>query len=303
MDSLLHFDAILLFAMVGVMLFAGLVHGTLGLGFPMVATPMLATMMDVRAAILVTLIPTMAVNIVSIAKAKDSLDSARQFLPLVVFALCGSIIGASILATTDPAPFRIILAGLILMYLSSTFIARIPKQWLTARPILPMAAFGICAGIAAGTTNVMVAVLIIYLLSLETPRNVMIPVLNSCFLVGKTSQIVVLAIAGFVSLRLVIETTPLAIAAVAALLIGQRLQPRIQISTYQSILRKLLLVLAIILIFQFFSESGSDLAEDAVGSNSFDRIPNGFAFSGRMNSALQLSAYTAAPLRDSSTTP
>jgi uncharacterized membrane protein YfcA len=289
--------------MVGVMLFAGLVHGTLGLGFPMVATPMLATMMDVRAAILVTLIPTMAVNIVSIAKAKDSLDTARQFLPLVVFALFGSIIGASILATTDPAPFRIILAGLILMYLSSTFIARIPKQWLTARPILPMAAFGISAGIAAGTTNVMVAVLIIYLLSLETPRNVMIPVLNSCFLVGKASQIVVLAIAGFVSLRLVVETTPLAIAAVAALLIGQRLQPRIQVSTYQSILRKLLLVLAIILMIQFFSESGSDLAEDAVGSNSFDRIPNGFEFSGRMNSALRLTAYTAAPLRDSTTTP
>ncbi len=242
--------------MVGVMLFAGLVHGTLGLGFPMVATPILATMMDVRAAILVTLIPTMAVNIVSIVKAKDSLHSARQFGPLVVFALLGSIIGASILATTDPAPFRIILAGLILIYLSSTFIARIPEQWLTARPILPMAAFGICAGIAAGTTNVMVAVLIIYLLSLETPRKVMIPVLNSCFLVGKASQIVVLAIAGFVSLRLVIETTPLAIAAVVALLIGQRLQPLIQVSTYQSILRKLLLVLAIILMIQYFSDSG-----------------------------------------------
>jgi len=257
MDSLLHFEGIILLAIIGVMLFAGLVHGTLGLGFPMVATPILATMMDVRAAILVTLIPTMAVNIVSIVKAKDSLHSARQFAPLVVFALLGSIIGASILATTDPAPFRIILAGLILIYLSTTFIARIPKQWLTARPILPMAAFGICAGIAAGTTNVMVAVLIIYLLSLETPRKVMIPVLNSCFLVGKASQIVVLAIAGFVSLRLVIETTPLAIAAVIALLIGQRLQPRIQVSTYQSMLRKLLLVLAIILMIQYFSDSGT----------------------------------------------
>ena len=255
MDSLLNFDAIILLAMVGVMLFAGLVHGTLGLGFPMVATPILATMMDVRAAILVTLIPTMAVNVVSIVKAKDSLDSARHFLPLVGFALLGSVIGATILATTDPAPFRIILAGLILMYLSSTFIAHIPKQWLIAKPILPMAAFGLFAGIAAGTTNVMVAVLIIYLLSLETPRSVMIPVLNSCFLVGKASQIVVLAIAGFVSVRLVIETTPLALAAVVALFIGQHLQPRIDVSTYQSILRKLLLVLSIILIVQFFSES------------------------------------------------
>jgi len=65
MMSLLQFDGYVLFAVVGVMLFAGLVHGTLGLGFPMVATPILATMMDVRSAILVTLLPTMAVNIAS----------------------------------------------------------------------------------------------------------------------------------------------------------------------------------------------------------------------------------------------
>ena len=41
-----------------------------------------------------------------------------------------------------------------------------------------------------------------------------------------------------------------------ALLLGQRLQPRIQVSTYQAILRKLLLLLAIILIYQFISETG-----------------------------------------------
>ena len=60
------------------MLFAGLVHGTLGLGFPMVATPMLATMMDVRSAILVTLLPTMAVNIASIANSRASLAGTRR---------------------------------------------------------------------------------------------------------------------------------------------------------------------------------------------------------------------------------
>jgi putative Ca2+/H+ antiporter (TMEM165/GDT1 family) len=66
----------------------------------------------------------------------------------------------------------------------------------------------------------------------------------------------VLSIAGLVSIRLLLETAPLAVAAVIALLLGQRLQPRIQVSTYQAILRKLLLVLAIILVYQFFNENG-----------------------------------------------
>lgn len=254
MISLLQFDAPVLFAIFAIMLLSGLVHGTLGLGFPMVATPMLATMMDVRSAILITLLPTMAVNFVSIANSKARQKTARKFAALILFALLGSIIGASILATSDPAPFRILLAGLILLYLWNGL--RIPRQWLESNALLAMALFGLTAGIAAGTTNVMVAVLIIYFLSLETPRSTLVPALNACFLVGKTTQIVVLAIAGLVSLRLVAETAPLAAAAVFALLLGQRLQPHIQVATYQALLRKLLGLLAIILIYQFLHEAG-----------------------------------------------
>jgi len=253
MISLLHFDGLIVLAIIAVMLFAGLIHGTLGLGFPMVATPMLATMMDVRSAILITLLPTMAVNIASIANNKSSLASTRPFLPLVLFALLGSIAGASVLAVTDPAPFRIVLAALILLYLWNGI--RIPQQWLMNNSLLAMAIFGLIAGVSAGTTNVMVAILIIYFMSLDTPRSTLVPALNSCFLVGKMSQIVVLAIAGLVSARLMLETAPLAVAAVIALLLGQRLQPRIQVNTYQAILRKLLLLLAIVLIYQFLSEA------------------------------------------------
>ena len=253
MISLLQFDVLIVVAIIAVMLFAGLVHGTLGLGFPMVATPMLATMMDVRSAILITLLPTMAVNIASIANNKATLASTRPFLPLIFFALLGSILGAGVLATTDPAPFRIILAGLILLYLWNGI--RIPKQWLADNSMLAMIIFGLVAGLSAGTTNVMVAILIIYFISLETPRTTMVPALNSCFLAGKISQIAVLAFAGLVSAGLLLETAPLAVAAVIALLLGQRLQPRIQVSTYQAILRKLLLLLALILIYQFLSDT------------------------------------------------
>ena len=254
MISLFQYDFLIVAAIVAVMLFAGLVHGTLGLGFPMVATPMLATMMDVRSAILITLLPTMAVNIASIANNRESLASTRPFLPLIIFSLVGAIAGAHILASTDPAPFRIILAGLILLYLWNGI--RVPEQWLANHPLLAMITFGLIAGISAGTTNVMVAILIIYFISLGTPRSTMVPALNSCFLVGKISQIVVFAFAGLVTTGLLLETAPLALAAITALLIGQRIQPRIQVSTYQAILRKLLLVLALVLIVQFLSEAG-----------------------------------------------
>ena len=258
MITLFQFDGTILFAVFAVVIFSGLVHGTLGLGFPLVATPLLATMMDVRSAILLTLLPTLAVNIASIAGSENSLATARRFLPLILFALIGSIIGSTILAGTDPAPFRIVLAVLILLYLCNSL--RIPPRWLSAYPVTAMVFFGLTSGLAAGTTNVMVAVLIIYFLSLQTPRAILVPALNSCFLVGKASQIAVLALAGLVGPVLMLETLPLALAGVAALLLGRRLQHRIEVELYQKILRGLLLVLALTLLVQFVRESGMALS-------------------------------------------
>ena len=235
-----------------IILFAGLVHGTLGLGFPMVATPILAIFLDVRSAILITLLPTVAVNLASIWNSRNSLEDLRRFSPLIAFVLPGSIIGAYVLAVTDPAPFRLALAALILLYLWTNLSGRLPRQWLLSNLMLAMALFGFSAGFAGGTTNVMVAILIVFFLSLEVPRASMVPVLNACFLVGKTSQIVVLSVAGLVTASLLLETLPLAVAGVVALLFGQSIRDKIAVDVYRRILHGLLVVLATILIVQFF---------------------------------------------------
>lgn len=234
-----------------VVLVSGWVHGALGLGFPLLATPALATIMDVRSAILVTLLPTMAVNIASIANHRGRLQEARQYGPLILFILLGSLLGTSILAIADPDPFRLLLAALILLFLWGK--VRIRATTISNHPLAVMAITGLAAGIAAGITNVMVAILIIYFLSLGAARDVMVPAMNACFLVGKAAQILVLALAGLVSLGLLLETAPLALAAVLALQLGQRAQAGLPAESYQSLLRGLLLLLALILLWQFFA--------------------------------------------------
>ncbi|MGB5767199.1 MAG: hypothetical protein WBM38_10745, partial [Arenicellales bacterium] len=49
-------------------LLAALVHGTFGIGFPMIATPLLALYTDVLTAVSITLLPTMSVNLAMIAR-------------------------------------------------------------------------------------------------------------------------------------------------------------------------------------------------------------------------------------------
>lgn len=251
MLSLLQLDWPLLMLVLAIMMFSGLVHGTLGLGFPMVATPMLAVFLDVRTAILITLLPTVAVNIVSIWHSRDELQSVRQFVPLYWFVLLGSLLGAFVLAKTDPDPFRLLLAGLILLYLWSNLSGQVKYRWLSSHRLIAMLVFGFLAGFSGGTTNVMVAILIIFFLSLDVPRQTLVPALNTCFMIGKLSQILIFAIAGLISMTLLYETAPLAVAAVIALIFGQQLREKIDVEVYKKILQALLAVLAITLIWQY----------------------------------------------------
>jgi uncharacterized membrane protein YfcA len=265
-------------AVVITVILAGLVHGALGLGFPMVATPLIAVFLDVRVAILITLLPTAAVNIASIWTAKPTAALLRRYSVLAVTSLVGAVIGAMVLAVSSAEPFKLLLALLILLflYVSNRGISQRGKNqqgassegagsdsassegawgrdWFMSNPLPAMIITGLLGGFSAGTTNVMVAILIIYFLALEVERREMVPAMNLCFLIGKVSQIAVFAAAGLVDLRLILTTTPLALIALAALWAGQKVSDKIPQDRYRRLLRYLLAVLAAVLLYQFFS--------------------------------------------------
>jgi len=231
---------------------AGLVHGALGLGFPMVATPLIAVFLDVRVAILLTLLPTAAVNVASIWTAKPSVELLRRYAPLAMLTLAGAVVGALVLTVSSAEPFKLLLALLILLFLFTSQRGNWRRDWFVAYPSMAIAVTGLAGGFAAGTTNVMVAILIIYFLAMEIDRREMVPAMNLCFLVGKMSQIVVFAMAGLVDPQLVVMTLPLAAIALFALWLGQRVSSSIPQEKYRRILRYILALLAAILLLQFF---------------------------------------------------
>jgi uncharacterized membrane protein YfcA len=234
-----------------VVIFAGLVHGTLGLGFPLVATPLIALTLDVRTAILLTLMPTAVVNVASLVHGGNAAPAIRRHWPLVGAGALGAVLGTRALTVFDPEPFRLLLAALIVTYLLASRVQRAPGGKLAAHPVAAMACFGLTAGLAAGTTNVMVPVLIIYALETGLGRDDSVRVFNLCFLAGKLSQIATFAVVGVVGAALLLATTPLALAALLALLVGTRLRTRVPAETYRKVLRWLLALLALLLAVQY----------------------------------------------------
>lgn len=237
--------------LLGVMIFAGTVHGSLGIGFPMVATPLIAVFLDVRLAILMTLVPTVAVNVATIAGGTDQMRSIKDYAPMFLGAIAGSIIGAWMLATMDPAPFRLALALLIMLYLFTGTRPSKYIEWLPHHNKAVMCGFGLASGISGGITNVMVAILIIYFLSQSMTRSKMLPIFNICFLIGKLTQLVILSFAGWVNPGLIYQSVLPAITALGGLWAGMKIGNHISRKIYRKMLHLLLVFLAIMLIGQF----------------------------------------------------
>ncbi len=237
-------------------LFAGFVHGAIGLGFPLLSTAILSTFIDLRLAILITLLPTVTVNIISIARGGNWSASLGKFWPLAIWCLIGSILGAYVIVANDPTPYKLLLALLIFVYLA---VERSNRQILGGVNRFPKSSkmgFGLVAGFSAGSTNTMVPILVIYSLEAGWAKTVMVQVFNMCFFAGKAAQLTVFSIAGTFNLKVALITLPLAAVGAAGLLLGQLVHQRINLVLFRRIIKFVLLLLGIILVQQVVSSYG-----------------------------------------------
>lgn len=230
-------------------MFAGFAHGSIGFGFPMVATPLLALFMDLQTAIILTLVPTSLVNLISIASEGRIFAAFRKHLPLALFAMLGSAIGTQVLILTNSELFKILLAAAIIGYLLIDKF-RVPLSWVKTKPTLSKPVFGISAGILGGLTNVMAPVLIIYSLEAKLEKADIVQSANTCFLLGKVIQLVLFTLSGNFSLNELTLSSMLIIVVLVALYVGFKVKRRIHRELYIKALKIFLLILALYLFLQ-----------------------------------------------------
>ena len=239
---------ILLFA--GVISFlAAFIHGSIGLGFPIVATPLLALVTDLQTAIILTLIPNLLINLVSI-KSEGSIALAfRRYLYLALLVMTGSAVGTQILIFTDSEIFKALLAITIFIYLFAERI-KLNLSWIRKHQRFSELTVGISAGTLGGLTNVMAPVLIIYSRESKYSKSDTIQLLNFCFLSGKIIQLILFSVNGKFNLHELSTSSAMLIVASFALDIGITVKKKIPINTYKKILKVVLFILALILLIQ-----------------------------------------------------
>ena len=230
---------------------AGFVQGALGLGFPIVATPLIALTTDMRSAVILVLLPCLATVTANIVKSGSLRAVLAEFWMMPFYMLIGAAIGTRLFIAAPQFPYSLLLAAMIFIYLNLDRFGRTDWPLMRRGKKLFGAVFGVAAGMSEGTANVAAPPLIIYYLGLGITPAALVQALNICFFMGKTTQFATLASAGGVSLIQWLITLPLAVVATITVLYGVDIRSRIDAPTYPQWLKRALFVMALILLVQY----------------------------------------------------
>jgi uncharacterized membrane protein YfcA len=227
----------------GAFLFASYIKGATGMGFPLIATPMVALLVDLRTTYVLLLLPNILMDVIQILRGKAPWAVWRRLVPVFVTTAGGVFLGTRILIAVPERAISLALAAVILLFLA---VARlrleltIPRCWEG----LLGAITGLVGGTLNGVTNVYGPIATIYLLGLRLEKREFVKGVSAIFLTSKVSQLVALSRWGLYSPGVFRESLGLSVIALAAFWVGLKTQDSVRQDSFLRLIHVLLAAMA-----------------------------------------------------------
>lgn len=195
-------------------------HGLTGMGFPMIATPALASSLPLTTALALLALPTLILNakvVFSKPKAQtpkstpkntpnhqpptaqhpqaiNTLTLLKRYWLLALTSVIGSVLGVWLLFVLPTAYIGLMMAAVILYYATQGLLSLhgLVRPLTVPTGRLSMAGFGLGSGLIGGATNAMSPILLMYLLSKTDDKDEIAIASNLCYLLAKVVQILLL---------------------------------------------------------------------------------------------------------------
>lgn len=236
-------------ALAFILFWASVVHGSIGFGFGMISTALVALFTDIQTTILFMLIPTMLANIMSILSEGNFLEALKKFWVIILLMIIGSTLGTILLVYVNSEYFKLLLAFIILLYLLQSFI-KINASFVTTYPKSSTYGLGIFGGMISGLTNVVAPLMIMYTLELKYSKKDTIQLSNLCFLFTKIGQISVFVYFGTFTGEAFSISMMTLVVVFFGMYLGSKVKRFIDAKFYVKILKVVLFFTALTLIIQ-----------------------------------------------------
>jgi uncharacterized protein len=235
----------------GAVWLAALIKGTLGLGFPPVATPLVATVVGAQAAVVSLAVPSFLQNVTQAWAGRAHLRQWRALTPLLVTMVIGALAGAYLL-TVLPVHLTEFLVGFAIVVYAVLALFRIEPNIPPHLIRITGALVGLAAGLLGGATGIYAPILALYLATLRLDKEQFAATISLVFLVGQIPQLATyLALGLFTADRLLLSALVIP-PVVVGFAIGTAVRSRISQRSFALGVRLALLVIGLRLVLAVF---------------------------------------------------
>ncbi len=244
-------DWLVVGVVVGAFLAAGTVKGVLGIGLPMIAVPLIASVTGPAHAIALASVPVVISNAWQAFHGGHVRDCVRRFWPMLTGVIAGAVVGVQILATFDQqfvsgilGIVLVVFTGLQAMPRSLTLDAR-GERWLGPP-------FGLVGGVLGGMSSLFGPLLILYLVALRMPKDVFVAAVALLFFTGSLPLFLGLVAHGILSPQQIVLSALSSLPVIAGLAIGRRLRRHVPQALFEKALFVILIVIGLNLVRRAF---------------------------------------------------
>lgn len=236
-------------AVAGALLVASFVKGTTGMGFPLIATPMVAMVVDLRTTYALLLLPNILMDTIQIVRGEHPWHLWRRLIPLLASTAAGVVVGTLIFFHVSDRVVYGLLAATIVAFLASRRLRLdvvVPACWEGWTG----AGIGFAGGVLTGVTNIVGPLVALYLLALRFEKSAFVKGVASVFLTAKLTQLAAISQGGIYSLAIFRWSALLTGAGLLTFWIGLKTQDRVPQETFLKILYAILTVMAAFFLYR-----------------------------------------------------
>jgi uncharacterized protein len=238
------------------LLFAAFVKGASGLGFPLIATPTVALLLDIRTAITILLIPNIIMDIAQVFRDGFPFAVLRRFGRLFIAIVIGVFLGTAVLVNLPLWVLNFCLGTMILVFVAFNWLKFEFRITPDAEKLLAIPV-GFVSGFLNGITNAAGPVLAIYLYSLRLEKRQFIKSIATIFVFTKMSQLAAVSSWNLFNSSTLMLSLQVTVFTLVGFYAGIKTQDRINQQTFNRALLILLFIIGVTLLVRALSQSSS----------------------------------------------
>lgn len=223
--------------------------GAIGFGFPALATPLLALVIDVKTAVVVLIVPNIAMDGLQAMRRGGFVEGLRRFGGLLIFGAIGTVVGTHLLVALPSRVVTLILGCFVVVFVllnATRFTPKVPPGWerWIAGPV------GFVAGILGGITNVPGTPLVLYFYALGLAKQEFVRAVAITFLIYKLVQLGAVLAYGLLTWSVTGVSVGLSAVALGGFALGLRVQDRLDQQTFDRAILGFLALLGLWLVWR-----------------------------------------------------